>query len=561
MVDARDRQQHPDSDPADALGSALVAAGVLTEELLAEVVAEVARSGRTFAQVLKEMARVSESDIAVAVATRLGHRYVDLNEYEVDVQAVALITETMARRYQALPIGWDRDRLVVAMINPTDLFTIDDLRIITGAELELMVTTPSSLDAAFGKYYRPDAATSQVATDAMQPAVRGGETEDAPIVRLVQVLIAQALADRASDIHIEPGPSDVRVRYRVDGVLHEMKRLPREMLAPIVSRVKIMAELDIAERRLPQDGRVSATFGRTSADLRVSTLPTVLGEQVTIRMLDTAKALLSLDDLGFLPDVAERYETAFRRPYGAILATGPTGSGKTTTLYATLNALNIESTKIVTVEDPVEYQLPGISQIQVNGKAGLTFARALRSILRSDPDVILVGEIRDSETAFTAVDAALTGHLVFSTLHTQDAASTPARLIEMGVEGHLVGSALDAIVAQRLTRRLCEKCRRPVPPTPNEKKMLAWAGLDPPQFLMQPVGCSACASTGYSGRLALHEVMLVSEEIERMIAVAAASDAIRKVAVAQGMLTFRNVGLTHVQTGVTSLEEILRVVV
>jgi type IV pilus assembly protein PilB len=390
---------------------------------------------------------------------------------------------------------------------------------------------------------------------------RGGETDEAPVVRLVQVLIAQALADRASDIHIEPGPTDLRVRYRVDGVLHEMKRLPREMLAPIVSRVKIMAELDIAERRLPQDGRVSATFGRTNADLRVSTLPTVLGEQVTIRMLDTAKALLSLDDLGFLPEVAVRYEMAFRRPYGAILATGPTGSGKTTTLYATLNALNTEFTKIITVEDPVEYQLPGIAQIQVNPKAGLTFARALRSILRSDPDVILVGEIRDGETAFTAVEAALTGHLVLSTLHTQDAASTPARLIEMGVEGHLVGSALDAIVAQRLTRRLCEKCRRPVPPTAADKKILAWAGLDPPAHVMQPVGCSACAKTGYSGRLALHEVLLVSEEIERLIAAGASSDDIRKVAVAQGMLTFRNVGLTHVQAGVTSLEEILRVVV
>jgi type IV pilus assembly protein PilB len=387
-------------------------------------------------------------------------------------------------------------------------------------------------------------------------------TEDAPIVKLVNLLITQAVQDRASDIHIEPGEHDLRVRYRIDGVLHEVMRPPRNIQSGIVSRLKIMADINIAERRVPQDGRISATIGTRNIDLRVATLPTVFGEKVVMRILDKSTALLRLDDLGFLPANRDRFEQSYRKPYGTILVTGPTGSGKSTTLYATLNIVNDESKNVITVEDPVEYRLAGINQVQVNIKAGLTFAAALRSILRSDPDVVLVGEIRDRETATIAVEAALTGHLVLSTLHTNDAASTPTRLVEMGVEPFLVASALDCIVAQRLARRLCPKCRQGYQPSAAELAAAGWGEEDLADLpeIFRPVGCQACGKTGYHGRFALHEVLVVSEEIERLIVERGHSEDIKKVAIAQGMLTLRQAGLTQVLAGLTSVEEILRVV-
>ena len=561
------RTQPNASDEVDPLGPALVDAGIITADALATAQAEAAATEEPLARVIVRLGLASETDLVVATAQRLGHIYVDLSEYPVDLQAATLLTETMVRRYQAIPIDWDGARLVVAMVNPSDLFSVDDIRIITGAELQLMVTTASGLEQALSKYFGLDQETATLLREAeadqaqtTQPATED-IVGDAPIVRLVNVLIAQALADRASDIHLEPTIHDVRVRYRIDGVLHEVKRLPKVMQPALISRVKIMAELDIAERRLPQDGRVKSVFGGRTAELRVSVLPTVLGEQVTIRTLEQSQALLSLDQLGFHPDVAERYRKVVQRPNGTILVTGPTGSGKTTTLYATLNALNVESRKIITVEDPVEYQLPGIAQIQVNPKSGLTFSQALRSILRSDPDILLVGEIRDAETARTAIEAALTGHLVLSTLHTNDASSTPSRLTEMGAEAYLVGTALDGIIAQRLARRLCEKCRQPVAPTESDIEILHEFGREQPDQLMRPVGCSACSRTGYFGRIALHELLVVTEEVERLISDKAPSDEIRHVATEQGMRSLRQAGLEHVRTGVTSLEEILRVVV
>ncbi len=386
--------------------------------------------------------------------------------------------------------------------------------------------------------------------------------DDAPIVRFVNLLVTQAITDRASDIHIEPSEHDLRVRYRIDGVLHETQRAPKQIQGGVISRVKIMSDIDIAERRKPQDGRMSVVHNGRKIDLRVATLPTVWGEKIVMRILDNSTASLDLRDLSFLDHNYETYREAYTKPYGMILVTGPTGSGKSTTLYATLNAVSKPEINVITVEDPVEYRLPGINQVQVNVKAGLTFAGALRSILRSDPDVVLLGEIRDHETAQIAIEAALTGHLVLSTLHTNDAPSAVTRLTEMGIEPFLVGSALDAVVAQRLARRLCGKCKAPYTPTPEEMAAarFPWMPGEPLPELMRPVGCVTCSKTGYRGRLALHEVMQVTEEIERHAVAHSSSADISATAVKQGMIPLRDDGWQKVVLGQTSIEEILRVV-
>jgi type IV pilus assembly protein PilB len=387
--------------------------------------------------------------------------------------------------------------------------------------------------------------------------------EDAPIVKLVNAIMTQAVGDRASDVHLEPQEKNVRIRFRVDGVLHEpMPAAPKNIQGGLISRLKVMADLNIAEKRIPQDGRISMKVGGKQLDLRVATLPTVHGEKVVIRVLDKSNALLRLEDLGFLENSYDQFATSFKKPYGAILVTGPTGSGKSTTMYSTLNILNEEDKNIITVEDPVEYRLPGVNQVQVNPKAGLTFASALRSILRADPDIVLIGEIRDKETATIAIEAALTGHLVLSSLHTNDAPSAVSRLVEMDVETFLVASAIDAVVAQRLARKLCERCKVAYEPTQPE---LAAAGY--PEWMWGEVkeifrhqGCPACSNTGFRGRIGLYEVMQMSEEIERLTVERASADAIREVAVRQGMITLRDDGLQKALMGITSLDEVARVV-
>ncbi|MCX8007722.1 MAG: GspE/PulE family protein, partial [Coriobacteriia bacterium] len=379
--------------------------------------------------------------------------------------------------------------------------------------------------------------------------------------KLVNYIINKAVADRASDIHIEPQEKDLRVRYRIDGVLHEMMRSPKSTQQAIISRFKIMSDMDIAESRKPQDGHTALTIGGHKMDFRVSTLPTVYGERVVLRILRKDNIMLKLEDLGFLPQSLERFESSFRKPYGAILVTGPTGSGKSTTLYAAVNVLNEPSRHIITAEDPVEYRLPGVNQVQTNPKAGLTFARALRSFLRCSPDVILVGEIRDQETAKIAIESALTGHLVLSTLHTNDAPGAITRLIEMGVEPFLVASAVDCVLAQRLARRLCKDCKEEYAPP---KQALIDAGFredNLPERIFRAVGCKKCGGTGYKGRMGVHEVMLVSEEISDLTVKEATAEKIRQVAIEQGMLTLRQDGLEKVRMGLTSLEEIARVVV
>src|SRR4051794_1131931 len=550
------------------LGDILLDGGLVTQEELADAYDEHQRAGRALGRVLVERGVLTESQLVAALAEQIGLRFVDLSDYPVDGAAIASVPPSVCRRYNALPIGYEDGKLVVAMSDPANVFAIDDIRSLTGVEVKPAVATKSDVTAAINRYHRVDGDLDDL-TMAMDSTEEDDLSsvkevvEDAPIVKFVNLLITQAIQDRASDIHIEPTERDLRVRFRIDGVLHEIMRSPKNIQSGVISRLKIMADINIAERRIPQDGRLSVNANGKKIDLRVATLPTVWGEKVVMRVLDNSTAMLKLSDLGFLENNYERYSQSFIKPYGMILVTGPTGSGKSTTLYATLNIISRPEINVITVEDPVEYRIPGINQVQTNVKAGLSFASALRSILRSDPDVVLIGEVRDHETAQIAIEAALTGHLVLSTLHTNDAPSAVTRLAEMGIEPFLVGSALDCVLAQRLARRLCSKCREEY--TPERDALISarfpWEdGADLPT-LFRAAGCSACSKTGYRGRLALHEVMPVTEEIERLTVERASAVEIGRVAREQGMQTLRDDGMAKVLAGVTTLEEILRVVV
>ena len=519
---------------------------------------------------LVEEGLVSEAQLASARAAQADLPFVELIDYPVDRNAVYLVPAAVCRRYQVIPIGIDNGVLTLVMADPDNVFAIDDVRAVARMQISIAVGAPSDVRAAIDRYHRADDELNDL-TNALEEEssstdlVRDGDEpmeDDAPIVRFVNLLISQAIQDKASDIHIEPAEREMRVRYRIDGVLHEMQSAPKAIQNGVTSRLKIMSEIDIAERRKPQDGRMSVSHAGRKIDLRVATLPTVWGEKVVMRILDNSSSTLAMENLALLPQNFEAFQRSYRKPYGMILVTGPTGSGKSTTLYTTLGAVAKPEINVITVEDPVEYRMKGINQVQVNPKAGLTFASALRSILRSDPDVVLIGEIRDHETAQIAIEASLTGHLVLSTLHTNDAPSAIVRLTEMGIEPFLVGSALDSVVAQRLARRLCERCREPYSHDPQEIENLRF-GHDmtmPTPTLWRPVGCSSCSNTGYRGRIALHEVMTVTEEIERLAVAHASSAEITQVAVSQGMLTLRLDGWEKAKLGLTSVEEIMRVV-
>jgi type IV pilus assembly protein PilB len=484
-----------------------------------------------------------------------------------DANAIALVPRELAIRYTLMPIEIEDDHLVVAMADPQNVLALDDLRIITGYEIAPAISTKDSIVAAVDEFYKVATTMSEDDLDA------GGDTaeltleditevtDDAPVVKLVNYIINRAVADRSSDIHIEPQEKDLRVRYRIDGVLHEMMRSPKSTQQALISRFKIMADMDIAETRKPQDGHTALTIGGHAMDFRVSTLPTVYGERVVLRILRKDNIMLRLQDLGFLPSALERFESSFRKPYGAILVTGPTGSGKSTTLYAAINVLNTPAKHILTAEDPVEYHLAGVNQVQTNVKAGLTFARALRSFLRCSPDIILVGEIRDQETAKIAIESALTGHLVLSTLHTNDAAGAVTRLTEMGVEPFLVASAVDCVLAQRLARRLCPDCKEEYKPSKQLALDAGFAEDDLPERLWRPTGCKKCGGTGYRGRMGIHEVMIISEEIGDLTVKEATSEAIREVAMEQGMLTLKQDGLEKCRQGQISIQEVARVIV
>jgi type IV pilus assembly protein PilB len=549
---------------------------LLEEQLIAPADLERAseeqeRTGRSLGRVLIDMGLFTESQLVAALAKHLGLEFVEIGDTQVDTVAASLVPEQLARRYCLLPIRFDEsERLVVAMSDPSNVLALDDIRTVTDRDVRPVVATRTDILAAIDRYARMGDAVEDIAGELDEGEDEGGDlsqikeiVDDAPIVKFVNALISKAVQDGASDIHVEPQEHELRVRYRVDGVLHEVTTQSRKIIPGVVSRLKIMADLDIAERRIPQDGRISLKAGGKAVDLRMSTLPTVFGEKVVMRILDKTSVLLELSDLGFLDHNYARYEESFRKPYGMILVTGPTGSGKSTTLYATLNIINKPEVNIITTEDPVEYRLPGISQVQINNKAGLTFPSALRSILRQDPDVVLVGEMRDHETAQIGMEAALTGHLVLSTLHTNDAPSAVTRLTEMQIDPFLVASSVDCVLAQRLARRLCKKCKEEYQPTMAE---LRAAGLpvedsDDLPTMFRAKGCARCANTGYKGRMAVHEIMAVTEEIERLIVEKGSTDDIEKCARGQGMRTLREDGLAKVLMGHTTLEEIGRVVV
>ncbi|MGC4174070.1 GspE/PulE family protein [Demequina sp.] len=553
------------------LGSILLESGALTEDQLMDAIDEQQNRGQSLGRTLVELGIISETQLVRALASQVGMEFVELGEYPVDRTAIALVPASVCRRHNAIPVSIADGVLKIAMSNPGNVVAVDDFRTLTRMPVEPLVATYDDVVQAIDRYCRADneleglqeemqqeeAATSLESLD-FSAAVE----DDAPIVRFVNLLITQAVQDRASDIHIEPTETDLTVRYRIDGVLHEMQRAPKAISAGVTSRLKIMADIDIAERRKPQDGRLSVNHQGRKIDLRVATLPTVWGEKVVMRILDNSTATLDLADLGLRPHNYDRYAESFTKPYGMILVTGPTGSGKSTTLYATLNQVSRPEINVITVEDPVEYRIPGINQVQVNVKAGLTFASALRSILRSDPDVVLVGEIRDHETAQIAIEAALTGHLVLSTLHTNDAPSAMTRLTEMGIEPFLVGSAIDCVVAQRLARRLCSHCSEEHTGVTVEQlpKSLGMPADYVVPTLMKAVGCSRCSNTGYRGRVALHEIMVVDEAIERLTVSQSSTADIMRAAQDAGMETLLEDGWAKVVEGTTSLEELFRVV-
>jgi type IV pilus assembly protein PilB len=553
------------AQPGRRLGQMLVDAGVVTEAQLADALEVQKTKGGQLGRVLVELGYATQSAIIAILADQIGIRFVEFKDIHPDTNAVAAVPRELAVRYTLMPVGFDeKGRLIVAMADPQNVLALDDLRIVTGFDCVPAIATRDDIISTIEDIYRVAAHVTEDIDEAL-----GGEdlaglvevTSDAPIVKLVNFMITKAVTERASDIHIEPQDKDLRVRYRIDGVLHEMMRSPKSAQAAILSRFKIMADMDIAENRKPQDGHVSISVGGHALDLRVSTLPTVYGERIVLRILRKDSILLKLSDLGFLPGSLERFESAFKKPYGAVLVTGPTGSGKSTTLYAAVNVLNEVHRHILTAEDPVEYRLDGVNQVQMNIKAGLTFAAALRSFLRCSPDVILVGEIRDSETANIAIESALTGHLVLSTLHTNDAASAITRLTEMGVEPFLISSSVDCVLAQRLARTLCAECKEEYEPP---RQLLLDAGYPEdslPKTVWRAVGCRRCGGTGYRGRTGLHEVLKVSEEISRLCVAGASSDVIKRTAMAEGMLTLRQDGLEKVRQGITSVEEVARVVV
>jgi type IV pilus assembly protein PilB len=522
-------------------------------------------AGSTPEQELLASGALSQDNLARALAERHGLEHIDLTAFQIDMAAAGLISTTAARRYDAVPVAYRGERtLLVAMADPANVVAMDDIAIMTGMEIRPAVASREDLQALVGRLGRME----DVVPDLVDgPEHEFGQAEivdlresvdDAPIIKLANQIIAQAVEQGASDIHLEPEMDSMRVRLRIDGVLTEAQIVPRAMVAGVVSRIKVMAELDIAERRVPQDGRVGLSIDGHHVDLRVVTLPSVHGESVVMRILDKESVVMDLDRLGMGEDDRQRFERAIHEPYGAVLVTGPTGSGKSTSLYAALGVLNTPEKNIVTIEDPVEYQLEGVTQVQVNPRAGLGFATGLRAMMRADPDIIMVGEIRDRETAQIAVEAALTGHLVLSTLHTNDAATAITRLVEMGVEPFLVSSSIGCVVAQRLARTLCQHCKqRAIIPVATLRANGFPSWLDVEAY--EPVGCARCNGTGYKGRLGLYEVMVMTEEIRGLAIERAPADKIIEVAVGDGMRRLREDGLHKVMLGRTSLAEVARV--
>jgi type IV pilus assembly protein PilB len=548
---------------ARRIGEVVVDLGFADRHAVERAVAAARSQRKPTGQVLVEQGVLRQDQLARVVAERFGLDYIDLSVYEPDVGAVSLLSTEAIKRYQAVPVRFlDDGALLLAMADPTNILSIDDIAMITNRRVRVAAASAEDVALLAARLGRlegsieeiDDSATVEEGQELLSATLSEEADQDAPVIKLVHSIIAQAVQQGASDIHVNPEEEDTRVMFRVDGVLYPAATVRRRMAAGMVSRIKIMADLDISERRAPQDGRLALNIEGRRIDVRVVTLPLVYGEGAVLRVLDKGAVVRDLESLGMQPVEQERFAHAIARPHGAVLVTGPTGSGKSTTLYAALSVLNDGARSILTIEDPVESRIAGVKQMQVNAKAGVTFDTGLRSMLRADPDVIMVGEIRDRETAHIAVEAALTGHMVLSTLHTRDAPSALGRLVDMGIEPFLISSAVDCVVAQRLVRRLCPHCRRPA--SLPESVLLEYGLLDSQPH--EPVGCSRCSGSGYRGRVGIYEVMTISEEIRTQILQHASVDEIAATAVRQGMRHLREDGIEKVRAGQTSLEEVER---
>ena len=555
----------------DKVTDVLVYQGKVSEEQLRLALETQKNNPRQdLGKILLSLGFISGADLAQAQAQRLGLDFVELVERDIDHDVVALVPEKVLRKHGAIPLRISRSQhLVVAMSDPSNLYALEDLRIISGYQITPVVATEDEIRNLQAKLF----ATGERITKILEEAAEAGLGDDEeldlgieagpderPIVRLVSSVLQHAVGDGASDVHIEPQAREVTVRFRVDGVLREVMSIPPKLQNSVTARFKLLAEMNIAEKRLPQDGRFSVKLNDQKIDFRVASLPTAFGEKIVLRLLDTVSVEADLGKLGFEQRDYERFEAVFRRPYGATLVTGPTGSGKSTTLYATLKELNSPEKNIITVEDPVEYKIPGLNQVQINPKVGLTFASGLRNILRADPDIVMIGEIRDKDTAKISVEAALTGHLVLATLHTNDAPGALSRLTDMGVEPYLTSSAVDCVIAQRLVRKLCERCKEPVE---IEREILE--GMEFPFRLAseglhfhRAVGCHRCGGSGYRGRTGIYELMVVSDEIRKMILQRSSATEISRVAESQGMVRLRDDGLLKAAKGITTIEEALK---
>lgn len=547
------------------LGDLLVSVGKITHEQLQEALKEQRISDKKLGEILVEKGFATELDIIQVLEFQLGIPHIDLKKYFIDPQIPKLISENLARRHLLIPIKKDRGKLVVAMADPLNIFAIDDVKMATGLEIEPAISTKENIENTIEYYYGKESAEKAIEDFKKQYHVQSledinedilNEIDNAPVVRLVNSIIRQAIKERASDIHIEPFENRVRIRFRIDGELQDIMTPSKSTHSAIITRLKIMGKMNIAEKRLPQDGRIEVSIDNRDIDMRISVLPTVYGEKVVIRLLDRSNFLLNKFQLGFTEANLERFNKVIKNPHGIILVTGPTGSGKTTTLYTILKELNTINKNIITVEDPVEYRLYGINQVQVNNKAGLTFASGLRSILRQDPDIIMIGEIRDTETAKIAVRSAITGHLVISTLHTNDAPSVIIRLKDMGIEPYLISNSLVGVVAQRLVRKVCTNCKTEYLPNAMEQETL---NISKDTVLYKGKGCSHCYNTGYKGRTAIHEILTVDGKIREMIDNIESLDEINKKAIEKGMVTLRENCKQLVLDGITTIEELLRI--
>ena len=566
------------------IGEIFVESGLITEEQL-EVALDNQRQLKTkelLGDLLVSMGLITERDRVRCLGEYWSVPYVDLTDYQIDPDVTKTVTQELARRYKVVPISCHGNKLTLAMKNPLDIFAIDEIRLITGMEVDPVISTEEDILNAITSNYRTENNVTETVAGVMkdleeaQITITDGDDEDsisieqlkelsgdAPVVRLANIIISRAIADKASDIHIEPSKDGIKIRYRVDGILHDGMTLPKRAQAPLCSRIKILADMDIAEKRAPQDGRISAVVEGKPFDFRVSTLPAVFGEKIVMRVLDKSSISVGLSKLGLLPYTMEMFESIISRTYGIILVTGPTGSGKSTTLYSVLAKLNSGEKNILTVEDPVEYELAGITQSQVNNKANMTFANALRSMLRQDPNIIMVGEIRDSETALIAIEAALTGHLVLSTLHTNDAPGSVARLLDMGVESFLIASSIAGVLAQRLLRTVCIKCKEPYKPPQDAIKRLGMSSdvVDRSDVtFFRGRGCDYCKGSGYKGRTGVYELMPITDKVRELILARASSYAIREAAVEAGMRTLKDDAMEKILLGITTLEESLRVI-